>query len=322
MRSRLAPLAAMLAIASLVCGSLAAQAAPAPAGADGPYVIGAVGDIACKNPPGNNRRVCQYDNVSELIYGTGLDAFLPLGDVQYEYGELDNFRENYDVYFGDALGFTRPVPGNHDYGTAGAAGYYTYFGSIAHGPGGYYSWDLGGWHFIALNSAICPAAIGCGPGHPQYEWLKADLAAHPNSQNRCTVAYWHHPRYDWLKYQNADWTEDYEWLRTKPFWDLLYRKGADVVLAGHNHNYSRWLPMDDALDYDPDGIVQFIVGTGGRNLNDLGSPSTQPLTFARGQSRSFGILRMTLKDGAFDYRYATAPGSPDFIDADRNVACH
>jgi hypothetical protein len=308
--------------AALVVGLLPAQATVAAnvTGASDP-VIAAVGDIACKNPPANNRKVCQYDDVARLIKRGDYDKFLPLGDIQYENGAFKDFRENYDVYFGDLRSITEPVPGNHEYGTPNARGYYRYFGESGHGPGGYYSYDLGAWHVIALNSAVCPAATGCGPGDPQYEWLKADLAA---DDATCTLAYWHHPRYDWLKYQNADWTDDYEYLISAPFWNLLYDANADVVLNGHDHNYSRWQPMDKNLGYDPDrGIVQFIAGTGGRNLNQLGSASTKPATFATGQSSEFGILELTLHDSSYDFRFRSTLGAKSsFIDAGKNIACH
>jgi acid phosphatase type 7 len=317
---RLAVLLCVCALIALALASGAAEGAtPALRTASDPRVA-AAGDIACKNPPANNRRVCRYDDVAALVAAGHYDRFLALGDEQYEYGRLKDFRQNYDVYFGDLMGITRPVPGNHEYGTANAAGYYSYFGSLGHGPGGYYSYDLGAWHLIALNSAICPAAVGCGPGDPQYEWLKADLAA---DDATCTLAYWHHPRYDWLKYQHASWTSDYEFMRSAPFWNLLYAAGADVVLNGHNHNYSHWLPMDDEGNFDPDnGITQFIAGTGGRNLNDFGAPSTKPNTFLTGQTDEFGILRMTLHATGYDYRFVSARGSASTYIDQGSGTCH
>lgn len=291
---------------------------PAAVAVTRPPRIAAVGDIACKDPPKQNRQVCQYDDVAAAIARGRYDAFLALGDIQYEYGRFDDFVDNYDPYFGPLLPITRPVPGNHDYGTESAAGYYRYFGDVAGGANGYYSYDLGTWHVVALNSAICPAAKGCGPGDPQYEWLRADLAA---SDAVCTLAYWHHPRFDWLKYQNADWTEDYEFLRSKPFWDLLSAADADVVLAGHNHNYSRWKPMDADLVHDRGGIRQFIVGSGGRNLNNLGSASTKPSTFATGWAGGFGFLELTLGTAGYDWRFVAADGQPAFRDAG-SASCH
>jgi len=309
------PFAVLVAAVSLAVAALAPVAAPA---SPRPIRIAAVGDIACKDLPKQNRQVCQYDDVAAAIARGHYDRFLVLGDVQYETGKYADFVDNYDRYFGRLLPITEPVPGNHDYGTAGAAGYYRYFGRIGQSPDGYYSYDLGGWHIVALNSAICPAVTGCGPGDPQYEWLQADLAS---SDAACTLAYWHHPRMDWLKYQHADWTEDYEFLRTKPFWDLLSAAQADVVLSGHNHNYSRWKPMDANLQLDPEGIRQFIAGSGGRNLNNLGSVSTKPDTFAKGWAGGFGFLQLTLRDGGYDWRFMPAEGQPNFVD-EGSGSCH
>ena len=284
-----------------------------------PPVIAAVGDIACKNPPGNNRGVCQYDDVAAAIVAAHPTRFLALGDNQYEYGLYQDYLDNYDVYFGRLLPITDPAPGNHEYGKSPTAdGYFRYFGTSARG--GYYSFDLGTWHVISLDSAICSPYTGapCGPGTPQYEWLKADLAAHPAT---CTLAYWHHPLFDWEKYQNNHWLQSFDLDRSQPFWDLLYAAGADVILTGHNHNYQRYLPMDPHGSYRPNGIVQFIVGTGGRNTNNLGSPSTRPPTFVTGQSRAFGFLELTLRAGRYDWRWVGAPGQPAFIDAG-SASCH
>jgi len=287
--------------------------------------IAAVGDIACKNPPGNNVHACQYDDVSDLIAGHGYDAFLALGDEQYEYGRYADFVDNYDAYFGRLLGITDPVPGNHEYGTTDAAGYFRYFGSVARNHRGWYSFDLGSWHVIALNSAICSPYTGepCGRGTPEYEWLKRDLAAHPNADDPCTLAFWHHPLFDWEKYQNNHWIQSFDLDRGKPFWRLLQRAGADIVLTGHNHNYQRYLPMDADGTFDPvRGIVEFIVGTGGRNTNALGSPSTRPPTFVTGQGDAMGILSMTLEAGSYSWRWIPAAGQPsDFIDSG-SADCH
>jgi hypothetical protein len=307
-----------LAILASVAVIAAAAGTPAPAPAASAVRIAAVGDIACKDRPKHNRQVCQYDDVARAIQRGDYDRFLVLGDVQYESGRYRDFVENYDAYFHGLKSISEPVPGNHDYGTADAAGYYRYFGARGHGPDGYYSYDLGGWHIVALNSAICPAATGCGRGDPQYRWLRRDLAA---DDAECTLAYWHHPRFDWLKYQNADWTEDYEFLRSKPFWDLLSAANADVVLSGHNHNYSRWKPMDANGVADASGIRQFIVGTGGRNLNNLGSASTRPDTFATGWAGGFGYLELTLHPTSYDWRFVAADGQPTFIDQG-SASCH
>jgi hypothetical protein len=323
MHRRMPIVAVALAAATLI-GSSDLIGGPAAASANS-VTIAAVGDIACKNPPGNNVHVCRYDDVSDLIAGHGYDAFLALGDEQYEYGRYADFLDNYDPYFGRLLPRTYPVPGNHEYGTTDAAGYFRYFGDDARSAGGYYSFDLGAWHVIALNSAICSPFTGapCGPGTPEYDWLKRDLAAHPNAEDPCTLAYWHHPLFDWEKYQNNHWIQSFDLDRGKPFWRLLQRAGADVVLTGHNHNYQRYLPMDADGSFDPShGLVEFIVGTGGRNTNELGSPSTRPPTFVTGQDDAMGILSMTLTDGSYSWRWIPAAGQPTtFIDAG-TASCH
>jgi acid phosphatase type 7 len=289
-----------------------------------PVRIAAVGDIACKNPPGSNPHVCRYDDVSNLIAAGGYQAFLALGDNQYEAGSYPDYLADYDAYFGRFLPITYPVPGNHEYGTADAAGYFQYFGDVARGPNGWYSYDLGGWHVIALNSAICSPYTGaaCDAGTPEYDWLKADLAAHPNSRYPCTLAYWHHPVWDWEKYQNNHWVQSFDYDRAKPFWQLLYRAGADVVLSGHNHNYQRYAPMNAAGAADASrGIREFIVGTGGRNINNLGSVSTMPPTFVTGQDTSFGVLALTLRADSYGWSFKTTAGSPAYADSG-SAACH
>jgi hypothetical protein len=309
------PVIAAIAIGVLAAafaqGAVARTLAPVP-------VIAAVGDIACKNPPANNRSVCQYDDVAAAIGARDYDRLLLLGDNQYEYGLYRDYVENYDAYFGELLPITAPAPGNHEYGDPGAAGYFRYFGQSAHG--GYYSFDLGSWHVISLDSTVCRAAgAECGPGSAQHEWLRGDLEA---SDAVCTLAYWHHPRFDWLKYQKADWAEDFELRRSEPLWNLLYANDADVVLSGHNHNYSRWMPADTQGASDPDrGITQFIVGTGGRNLNGFGNFHTRPDIFVRGQSNAFGFLQLRLKPGGWDFRWISAPGQPSFVDRGTGT-CH
>ncbi len=283
-----------------------------------PPRIAAVGDIACKDPPKQNRSVCQYDDVAATIAARDYDKVLILGDVQYEYGRYKDFVENYDVYFGRLLDVTAPSPGNHDYGVPEAAGYFRYFGDLA--PARWYSFDLGAWHVVSLDSTICGAGgVNCMPGSPQYEWLEADLAA---SSSVCTLAYWHHPRWDWLHYAKADWTNDWELRRTEPLYDLVYANDVDVLLAGHNHNYSRWMPADPSGKFDPSGgVTQYIVGTGGRNLNSFGNFHTRPDIFVRGQAKAFGFLQLRLRASGWDYEWVSARGQPSYIDSGSGE-CH
>ncbi len=296
--------------------------------ADGSPVIAAVGDIACAQDPRNNPTVCQYDDVADLALGMGPDAFLVLGDVQYETGALADFMSFYDRYFGALLGLTAPVPGNHEYGTPDAQGYFDYFGDAARPPHGYYSFDLGAWHIIALNSQLCrigfPNVEGssCGPGSSMHEWLRRDLERNAGPAAPCTLAYWHHPLFDWLPYSKNNWFPTWDTGPQKPLWELLYAHGADVVLVGHDHNYQRWAPQDPDGRLDPSaGIVQFLVGTGGRSLNSLGHPP-RPANLAAAQDFAFGLLKMVLHPRSYDFEWVSAAGQPEFVDAGRGVPCH
>ena len=304
----------VIAVAALLPATATGELAP-----EAPVRIAAVGDIACKNPPGNNKSVCQYDDVANTIAAGDYDKLLLLGDIQYEYGEYKNFVENYDVYWGQLLPITAPVAGNHDWGTEGAAGYFRYFGDLA--PAAWYSYDLGNqWHVVTLDSTLCGAGgRDCRPGSEQYEWLKADLAS---SDAACTIAVWHHPRWDWFKYQKADWTQEYELLRTAPLYRLAYRHGVDLALAGHNHNYSRWMPSDPSGAFDPErGITQFISGAGGRSLNGFGNFHTQPDTFVRGQGKAFGFVDFSLYEGRWESQFVSAEGQPSYLDTAQGT-CH
>jgi acid phosphatase type 7 len=151
--------------------------------------------------------------------------------------------------------------GNHDYETAGASGYFGYFGAAAGDPlQGYYSYDLGGWHIISLNS-MCEEMGGCGPDSPMVVWLKQDLAAHPVA---CTLAYFHHPLF-------SSGSENGNDPKMKPSWDALYAAGAEVILNGHDHDYERFAPQTSEGVADPaQGIKEFVVGTGGRSQRPFG----------------------------------------------------
>src|SRR6185437_10164083 len=189
------------------------------------------------------------EGTARILDGIGGTVFA-LGDNAYPSGRTEDYRNCYDPSWGRHFGRTRPVPGNHDYESPGAEPYYTYFGAQA-GPAGlgYYSFDLGAWHIIALNSNI-PAQINSAQG----QWLQADLAA--NAGTKCTLAMWHHPLFtSGLNGDSAD---------MRDFWQLLYAGGADVVLNGHDHDYERFAPQDP--NGRPDaarGIREFVVGTGG-----------------------------------------------------------
>lgn len=206
-----------------------------PAGAAADVV--AAGDIACDpasssfNGGAGTSSSCKQGATSDLILSLAPDAVLTLGDNQYEDGALTKYNQSYHPSWGRVKAITYPSAGNHEYRTAGAAGYFDYFGAAAGDRAkGYYSFDIGAWHLIALNSN-CSKVGGCGAGSPQEQWLRADLAAHPA---QCTLAYWHHPRFS---------SESNATSSVGAFWSALYAFDADLVLNGHSHIYERFAPI-------------------------------------------------------------------------------
>jgi hypothetical protein len=215
-----------------------------------------------------------------------------LGDIAYENGttaELGCF----DRAWGAAKSRIRPVPGDHDYGTAGAAPYFAYFGASAGASGaGYYSYELGQWHIVALN-ANCAQAGGCGAGSPQEQWLRTDLRA---NRSRCTLAYTSDPRF-----ASSGGPE----TALAPLWQALAAYGADVMLGGDRHYYERFAPQTAAGVADPTGIREFIVGTGGAPLLSM------PPSLAANSERigiSYGLLRLVLHPDSYDWQFLPAPG--------------
>jgi hypothetical protein len=245
--------------------------------------IAAAGDIACGN--NSSGASCQQAQTAAAITAGNYAAVLDLGDLQYENGALADFQNFYDKSWGAFKSITHPAVGNHEYNTKGAVGYYTYFGSRAGDPKkGYYSFDLGSWHLVSLNSNCSPAG-GCGAGSPQETWLRADLAAH---RSACTIAYWHHPRFSSGGHGNL--------TETDPLWKALAAAHADIVLAGHDHDYERFAPID--------GIRSFVVGTGGRNLTRFASVKAG----SEVRLMHFGILDLELRAGSYSWRFLGAPG--------------
>ena len=281
-------------------------------------VIAAVGDIACQSfSQSDGEGACRSDEVAELITDLDPDAFLALGDIQYNNGKLTEFLKVYDKQFGHLDPITLPTPGNHEYGTEGAQGYFDYFGDRAHGPEGYYSTDLGTWHVVSLNSDVCRDDPGCGPGTPQYEWLADDLAA--NDEAACTLAFQHHPTFDWRQWQKFVDPDDprpnggSENEMYLDMWRLMDDGGVDVLLVGHNHIYHRWAPQTVDGTRDVNGIRQFTVGTGGRSLYPLGK-KPRPTNLLAVQNKAFGVLELTLRDGGYDYGWVGLPTDPAFRD--------
>src|ERR687889_457136 len=281
----LGKLAALLALAVMAATLLASGPAKGQAGGD-PVLVGA-GDIASCRSTGD-------EATAGLL--AGIDGTVAtLGDNAYPKGTDTNFAKCYEPSWGQFKARTMPSPGNHEYETPGASGYFEYFGTAAGDPGeGYYSYDLGSWHVISLNSN-CSFVVGaCAPGSPQEQWLKADLAAHSNA---CTLAYWHHPRF------SSGMHGDHSIVA--PFWDDLYQAGADVVLNGHDHDYERFAPLNPSGQSDPaQGIRQFIVGTGGAELREFNR--IHP-TSERQIAGFNGVLEMELHPDGYDWQFVTAP---------------
>jgi hypothetical protein len=232
---------------------------------------------------------------------------LLLGDIQYENGARSKFDASYDRSWGRVKSITKPAPGNHEYQSGNADGYYQYFGPAAGDPAkGYYSYDLGGWHVVALNSN-CSFVGGCGAGSPQELWLRSDLAAH--SAAACTLAYWHHPRFS-----SGSHGSDSTYTA---FWQALYDANADLVLVGHDHDYERFAPQtpSGALDLAR-GIRQIVAGSGGKELRTF--PTVRPNSEVRDAS-SLGVLELTLGASAYEWRFRAAVGS--FTDTG-SASCH
>lgn len=271
------------------------------------FTIAAAGDIA--GPGNHQQRTAAL--LSGLLATDGLAAILALGDTQYPTGAYRDYLLHYAPTWGvPALKrLTRPVPGNHEYdqGLGDAEGYFDYFdgpdaltGPAGERDRGWYSFDMGDWHFIALNTSDGCHAIPCGPGSPMHRWLVRDLAT---TDRACVLAYLHHPRF-----LRGDVHRDNDLVA--PLWDALLQAHADVVLAGHEHNYQQLAPMDGAgRRDDARGIRSFIVGTGGADpylAPDQGHADSVETT----ELGRFGVLVMALSPGAYSWRFlaATADG--------------
>jgi calcineurin-like phosphoesterase family protein len=257
--------------------------------ATGPPVLVGAGDIATCNGSGDEATAKLLDRIPGTVF--------TLGDHVYQRATAVKMAKCYAPSWGRHAHRTRPALGNHDYLPSGSPAYYDYFGPEA-GPRakGYYSYDLGAWHVVVLNSN-CAHVGGCGPGSAQERWLRADLAAH---RRTCTVAYWHHPRFSSGVNHGSD--RAYE-----AFWEALYDFGADVIMGGHEHFYERFAPQTPTGRGDPAfGIRQFIVGTGGANRYRLKNQAV-PNSQVRNAS-TFGVLKLTLRPDGYDWQFVPQDG--------------
>ncbi len=259
---------------------LAALAAALSLAATGTATLIAAGDVASCRSPGDEATAALVAKVPGTV--------AVLGDIVYDRGTAAELARCYSPSWGRFRKRTRPALGNHDYASGSAAPALAYFGLQ---PRSYYSYELGAWHAVVLDSN-CWAVGGCGAGSPQERWLRADLAAHPA---RCTLAYWHHPRFSSGLHGGTE--------AVASLWNALAEAGADVVLAGHDHHYERFAPVD--------GIRSFVVGTGGRSRYPVlrRTAGSEVVDF-----RTYGVLKLTLRADGYDWRFLPAAGGT-FTDA-------
>jgi acid phosphatase type 7 len=265
----------------------------------GPILVGA-GDIATCSNTGDEATADLLDNIGGTVFTTG--------DNAYDAGTDEDFESCYEPSWGRHKARTYPSVGNHEYNTANASGYFDYFGAAAGDPSeGYYSYNLGGWHIVVLNSA-CENVGGCEDDSPMLEWLSNDLAANPKT---CTLAYWHHPLFSSGGVHGND-------ARMRPTWDALYAAGADLVLNGHEHNYERFAPQSPSGAYDAaSGMREFVVGTGGGSLYGWGT--IQPNSEVR-NADTHGVLKLTLNPSSYDWEFVPVTGK-SFTDSGGD-SCH
>jgi acid phosphatase type 7 len=270
------------------------------AAVDEPAVLVGAGDIAdCRDLSGAEATA----KLLERIPGT----VMAVGDLAYPDGSKENF-QCYDKTWGRVKARTRPAAGNHEFHAPAGTAYFDYFGASAGDPKeGYYSYELGTWHIVVLNSE-CRDIGGCDEASRQVQWLRADLAAHPAA---CTLAYWHKPLFS----SGSAHGDDPE---MRPLWQALYDANADVVINGHDHNYERFAPQNpDGRSDAKRGIREFVVGTGGKNH--------RPILLAKPNSESrnadaYGVLKLTLRAGAYDWQFVAEAGK-HFVDSGSGK-CH
>ncbi len=294
MRARLAT-RSMLVVSSVAALCAAAVSTPGAGMADGattpPVLVSVAGDIACGttvaayNGGAGTATQCHQKYTSDLILGS--DAVWTLGDHVYPTATTTQLNAAYEPTWGRMKAVTYPSLGDHDHSATGDVGFLAYFGN----PAPYYSFDMGGWHVISLDSEIDHSADSV-----QVAWLRQDLAA---SAAGCVAAYWGEPRWTSGKQRASHQTFD-------PFWQVLYAAHADLVLSGDTHNYERFAKVAPSGLPAADGIREFVVGTGGRSL--VGFPNV--LASSQVRKKSFGVLQLTLQDGSYGWQ---------FIDESRTV---
>ncbi|MFC7594812.1 DNRLRE domain-containing protein [Terrabacter sp. GCM10028922] len=258
-----------------------------------PVLVGA-GDIS-NSGTGDSATAALINSIPGTVFTTG--------DNVYDGGTPSEFNTYYNPTWGQFKARTKPAPGNHEYHTADAAGYFGYFFGGQTAGNEYYSYDLGNWHIVSLNSEIAHSA-----GSAQETWLRNDLA---NNTRPCTLAYWHKPLFTSGANHSPDTSQ-------RPLFQALYDSNADVVVAGHNHQYERFAPMNPTGGADPTrGIRQFVAGMGGGSHYSFGT--IQPNSEAR-NSDTYGVLKLTLHSNSYDWQFVPEAGKT-YGDSG-TTACH
>jgi hypothetical protein len=254
----------------------------------------AAGDIACAPGEAVTSTTCRQADTARLVGEFRPRFVLPLGDLQYDNGDLEDFESSYAKTWGRFESITRPVPGNHDYHVDGAEGYLTFFGRQTGGRS-YYAFDIGDWRYYALDSNC--SDVDCDE---EAAWLDQDMAENPR---RCTAIAMHHPRY-------SSSSEHGDQEQVSRLWEVALRHDADLALAGHDHDYERFDAMDADGNVTDRGIVSFVVGTGGKSLYDLGDRDEGSVLFYNERA---GVLDLKLGRDGYGWRFRNVDG--ETIDA-------
>jgi hypothetical protein len=245
-------------------------------------LVGA-GDISTCSNNGDEATAKLIDGIAGTVFTAG--------DNAYESGSASEYANCYNPTWGRFKSRTNPSPGNHEYNTSGATGYYGYFGAAAGDPTkGYYSYNLGSWHIIVLNSEISTAS-----GSVQEKWLRQDLVANPTT---CTLAYWHKPRFSSGSSHGSN-------SGMQPLWQALYDFHADVIVNGHEHNYERFAPQSPSGVADVNGLREYVAGMGGRSHYGFGTILANSV--AR-NSDTYGVLKFTLHSNSYDWQFVPEAG--------------
>ncbi len=296
--------AVLTSIVLMAAGGAVAQARTAPPTASGPHAptgqpegkaadevtVVAVGDLVCAPGERRTKRRCRDADTADLTARIDPYRVIALGDLQYEVGRIGAFREAYDATWGKFKDITIPVPGNHEYNTRKARGYYTYFVDQQPGSPGYYVRKVGAWRVYALNSNC--TKINCDA---QLRWLRKDIKDHPVT---CSLFATHHPRFS-SGYHEED-------VDVSGFFKVARRHHVEMFLSGHDHDYERFAPMNNARERRKNGVMQFVSGAGGSSHYDIGSPEKGS---KYRNDTNYGVLQLTLKDGSFDYAFRGIGGA-------------